>query len=250
MAGVFQNAVAGVERIARLERQLHFAAEVTRLEDPRNQFQGPAAALLETADGALYGTTQLGGDSGDGAIFKVQKDGTGFSLVRSLLATGGDGGSPYAGLAAGSDGALYGATERGGSKDWGTLFKLNKDGSGFAILASFDETTGRYPRGGAVAGPEGALYGTADQGGDMDFGTVFRYGPPLESIRQLAFAGGLVSLACAGFSGTNYWIERAAQLGPAAGWIPLYQTNAPTDGRFEVLDPSPPAGSGFYRMKR
>src|SRR5437870_4346369 len=40
---------------------------------------------------------------------------------------------PEAPLIPGSDGALYGTTLVGGSNDAGTVFKLNKDGSGFTV---------------------------------------------------------------------------------------------------------------------
>src|SRR5882762_3095099 len=47
-----------------------------------------------------------------------------------------DGSFPYAGLIL-SDNTLYGTSNRGGSYDTGTVFKLNTDGTGFTNLNSF-----------------------------------------------------------------------------------------------------------------
>jgi uncharacterized repeat protein (TIGR03803 family) len=44
---------------------------------------------------------------------------------------------PRAPLIEGRDGKLYGTTESSGSNDAGTVFKLNKEGSGYGMLHSF-----------------------------------------------------------------------------------------------------------------
>src|SRR6266540_4125037 len=64
--------------------------------------------LVEGSDGALYGTTRDGGAGDVGIVFKLNKDGSGYGVLRSLNLF--DGGNPYAGLVKGTDGALYGAT--------------------------------------------------------------------------------------------------------------------------------------------
>ena len=43
----------------------------------------------------LYGTTTDGGSSGDGTVFKVNTDGTGYTVLKNF--TGSDGAYPYAG---------------------------------------------------------------------------------------------------------------------------------------------------------
>ena len=78
-----------------------------------------------------------------------------------------DGFRPVAALIEGSDRALYGTSPQGGANNSGTVFKLNQDGSAYAILHSFkffgDE--GDTPVGALVQGSDGALYGTAAYGG-------------------------------------------------------------------------------------
>jgi uncharacterized repeat protein (TIGR03803 family) len=84
----------------------------------------PLGALLEGRDGMLYGTTYSGGNAGAGAIFKLAKAGTDYSVWRSFLPSGGDGQNPRGGLVLGSDVAFYGTTWNGGQMGVGTLFRI------------------------------------------------------------------------------------------------------------------------------
>ncbi len=144
--------------------------------------------VVEGGDGALYGTTQVGGrpggdlyPTGSGTVFKVNKDGSGYTVLHRFPGSSGDGIAPWAGLAEGPDGALYGTTLQGGAKDAGTVFKLNKDGSGYAVLHSFlvTEDDGVTPMAALLTGSDGALYGTTDGGGSGGGhnGTVFKLNP-------------------------------------------------------------------------
>ena len=45
----------------------------------------------------------------------------------------------------GTDGALYGTAHQGGTSGYGTVFKLNTDGTGFTVLKNFDYSTGGLP---------------------------------------------------------------------------------------------------------
>ena len=85
--------------------------------------------LTEGDDGSLYGTTTLGGASGAGVVFKINKDGTGYTVVKDLAGTGVS--FPSAGLLKASDGVLYG----NGGGGCGSVFKLNQDGSGVSTVA-------------------------------------------------------------------------------------------------------------------
>src|SRR5205814_2225203 len=101
--------------------------------------------------------------------------GTGFTVLQNLDYST-TGAYPYFGrMERGTDGALYGATYQGGTSGYGTVFKLNPDGSGFTVLQNFDySTTGAYPWAGPVQGTDGALYGTAYYGGTSGYGTAFK----------------------------------------------------------------------------
>jgi len=87
----------------------------------------------------LYGTTCNGGNSNCGTVFRISTDGTGYTVLKHFSGT--DGANPWVGLTL-SGGTLYGATRYGGpayigsGSGYGELFKLNPDGSGFAVLSS------------------------------------------------------------------------------------------------------------------
>jgi uncharacterized repeat protein (TIGR03803 family) len=139
--------------------------------------------LVEGSDGALYGTTAIGGNYKTnnfgsyvsfGTIFKLNKDGSDYSVLHSFEDTGRDGIGPAAGLLKGSDEALYGTTTSGGSNSLGTVFKLNHDGRGYLVLHAFSGADGYEPFGVLVEGRDGMLYGTTVAGGTYDRGTVFR----------------------------------------------------------------------------
>src|SRR5204862_206955 len=133
--------------------------------------------LVKGGDGQFYGTTFAGGTNGAGTAFKLNPDGNGYVVLRHFTWTDGDGSRPVS-LVEGSDDALYGTTQQGGTGlcSGGTIFKLNRDGSGFAVLYSFTGSNGdgNDPRAGLLEGSDGALYGTTIFGGTNDLGTVFK----------------------------------------------------------------------------
>ena len=136
----------------------------------------------------LYGTTEFGGVGGNGTVFSVNTDGTGFTNLYGFTSaqsgpfTNVDGAYPIADLAC-SGTALYGTTIDGGAWAWGTVFALKLDGAGFSNLHSFSAfSSGLSPDGtnsdgtdtaGPLASSGNTLYGAASFGGSSDNGTVF-----------------------------------------------------------------------------
>jgi uncharacterized repeat protein (TIGR03803 family) len=139
---------------------------------PFAQGVNPVSRLTEGSDGLLYGTTRGGGALGQGTVFSLQKDGSGYTMLHSFT----NGFFPVGGLAEGTNGALYGTTQNGGSSNYGLAFRLNKNGSGFTVLHEFksDPTDGGLPFGDLIIGSDGAVYGTTAQGGISNAGTVFK----------------------------------------------------------------------------
>src|SRR6185312_10843243 len=129
---------------------------------------GPQCALV-LSNNVLYGTTQAGGVTGYGTVFKINTDGSGFATLR-FFTNGIGGGKLDAGLVL-ANGALYGTTESGGSNSYGTVFKINPDGSSFANLYNFNFGTNGYAPAAALIFSGGLLYGTTPTG---NYGTVFR----------------------------------------------------------------------------
>jgi uncharacterized repeat protein (TIGR03803 family) len=137
----------------------------------------PVAALVVGPDGALYGSTQNGGASTNGTLFRVETNGT---LTKLHDFTGADGASPSAALVVGPDGALYGSTHYGGTNDYGTLFRVETNGT-FTKLHDFNYFDGAFSEAALVVGPDGALYGSTLGGGTYSYpysypgdGTLFR----------------------------------------------------------------------------
>lgn len=131
----------------------------------------PYAGLIGDAAGNLYGTTYIGGASGQGTVFKLDKNGN--ETVLHSFAGGADGSSPYAGLIRDAAGNLYGTTVYGGTSNRGTIFKLDVNGNE-TILHSFSfNVDGGYPQGGLIRDPAGRLYGTTTYGGVSNNGTAF-----------------------------------------------------------------------------
>ncbi len=120
----------------------------------------PRGALIKGSDGRLYGTTYSGGTGGYGTIFRINRDGSEYAVLCHLIYGANLAVRPSSALLEGTDGALYGSTDN-------EVFKLNKDGSGLAVLLS-----GIAPRG-IVAGADARLYGTSNFGGTANYGTIF-----------------------------------------------------------------------------
>src|SRR6266480_1713668 len=131
------------------------------------------ASLAEGPSGILYGTTSSGGTTNGGAVFKLNQDGSGYTVLHDVGTGVNDGLNLQAGILIGGDGLLYGATRMGGLFGSGTLFKLNRDGSGYNALYHFSGATdGAQPRG-ALLEISNRLYGTTSAAGDSARGNVF-----------------------------------------------------------------------------
>ena len=136
---------------------------------------------LVLSGGMLYGIASAGGTHGDGTVFGVKTNGTGFTNLFNFNGTAGQ--TPQGRLVA-SGNRLYGITYAGGngSSTNGTIFALNTDGTGFATLHSFSQlgfpyptnSDGAYPQGGLALSGD-TLYGTASLGGAIGngYGTIF-----------------------------------------------------------------------------
>ncbi len=154
--------------------------------DGANPYTGLIANSSRTT---LYGTARGGGNSGNGTVFAVNTDGTGFTNLHSFSALGSqtnsDGAYPSASLIL-SGNVLYGTAANGGSGGSGTVFALNTNGTGFTNLHSFTvlifdpvlqsgypyiNSDGAYPIALILSG--NTLYGTADEGGSGSSGVLF-----------------------------------------------------------------------------
>jgi uncharacterized repeat protein (TIGR03803 family) len=155
----------------------------------------PTGSLLQQSDGSIVGETQLGGSNNTGVVYKVNSDGTGFTVLHSF-GNGADGAYPGGGLTAGSDGSLYGVTEYGGLADEGTIFKIAPDGTGYTVLYQFTDDSrstnadGATPTAALTLGNDGLLYGVTPIGGASGSGVLFQLGTDGSNYTVLyAFSG-------------------------------------------------------------
>jgi uncharacterized repeat protein (TIGR03803 family) len=92
--------------------------------------ESPESPLVLDRAGNLYGTTNLGGMSNGGTVFKMRTDGTGFQLLHTFLGGASDGLHPRSGLILDGADNLYGTTSEGGPAELGTVFRMRTDGTG------------------------------------------------------------------------------------------------------------------------
>jgi uncharacterized repeat protein (TIGR03803 family) len=83
----------------------------------------PLAGVIVDAKGNVYGTTETGGASNVGTVYKVSQSGK-FTLVHSFKGT--DGKYVYGGLVQNAKGTLFGVAQNGGSIGYGTVWKIVK----------------------------------------------------------------------------------------------------------------------------
>jgi uncharacterized repeat protein (TIGR03803 family) len=143
----------------------------------------PAAPLIEGRDGVLYGTTAQGGLGSGGVVFRLNKDGGEYRVLRSLEGGSGNNWSewrPNSALLEASDGVLYGTTT------FGLVFRISKTGESFAVLARVASLPA-----GLIEGRDGFLYGRSYHGGAKDWGMIFRLARDGSGFQILhSFAGG------------------------------------------------------------
>ncbi|HEY3852833.1 MAG TPA: choice-of-anchor tandem repeat GloVer-containing protein [Verrucomicrobiae bacterium] len=163
LAGMFAGHVAAQTSGAQIYSNIH-------------SFSGPDgaqpyAALIAT-NNTLFSTTKFGGSTGNGTVFTVNTDGTGFGVIHNFVYS--DGGDIEGDLVL-SGNTLYGAAYQGGAGiAQGALYSLQTDGSGFADTYNFLGTPdGDDPKAGLIFDGN-SLYGTtASATVDGNDGSVF-----------------------------------------------------------------------------
>jgi len=85
---------------------------------------GPYGGLTLDASGNLYGTTQIGGANNHGSVFKLTRNGGGWSYTTLHDFTGSDGSDPTGKVLLDANGNLYGTASRGGANGFGTVWEI------------------------------------------------------------------------------------------------------------------------------
>lgn len=164
-----------------------------------------------------------------------------YSVLKSF--TGLDGANPGATMIL-SGNTLYGTTYAGGSSNFGTVFKVRANGTGYTVLQSFLSATG----------PDGAssradlvlsgstLYGTTYAGGSSAVGTVFKLntnGTGFTTILSIGFDTSRFPLAGLVLSGaTLYGVTYGGPITPPR-YGTLFKVNTNGTGYVKMLDFTP-----------
>ena len=220
----------------------------------------PVGGLLQTASGALAGTTSTGGANGLGTVYQITNAAT--QPVESVLAsmTSTSGGDPTSTLIQTANGTLVGTAQSSGVNGAGTVFALAPN-DGLAAVDSFENTSvvsgvlgevGGSPAAPLVQGASGTLYGTTDQLGLTGRGSMYKLVIP-ESVSGVAttrfdvntdgYADILFYNANSG--DLSYWDmddqsvlqygSSFAQMSAASNWIPVGQPDTTGDGQPDIL---------------
>jgi uncharacterized repeat protein (TIGR03803 family) len=147
---------------------------------------GLYSGLVADSNGNLFGTIYAGGTDNLGSVFEVQKGSTTTTTLASLDPIRGE--YPETGLVIDGNGNLFGTATSGGYWDKGTVFELQQGSSTITLLISFDAVgaNGAYPVGPVFEDSYGDLFGTTEQGGPANAGTVFEVVQGSHAITMLA----------------------------------------------------------------
>ena len=197
--------------------------------------------------GRLYATTYAGGTGvtrASGTVFAIDTDGSDFEVLHTFSFL--DGANSGAGLELVGN-RLYGTTLEGGNVfenrafRGGVVFGIDTDGTGFEVLHNFQlgvdpnlPPDGTTP-GGTVTFFQDRLVGTAVEGGEYGFGTIFSIGLDGNGYRTLHdFEGapndGAEPLPLAGFAVDGDFLYGTTMSGGAS--------NAGTVFSFKIPEPS------------
>ena len=115
------------------------------------KFEAPAATTFTSAlgsqpdtlpvvgpDGAIYGMTSVGGQYGNGVIYRFDRDTHQYTVLHTFSALNAngenaDGATPGMALTRGPDDVIYGMASFGGQNGSGTIFKITTSGE-FTVL--------------------------------------------------------------------------------------------------------------------
>jgi len=179
----------------------------------------PDAGLVLASDGNFYGTTNLGGSSGVGTVFRMTPAGQ-LTTLYTFVCQNGEGDCPDGqapnGLIQASDGNMYGTTSLDGGPTGnagGTIFQITTAGVlttlyTFCLNPNTNCLDGLEPLGGLLQDTSGTLYGTTLQGGTTGLdGTVFSLADGLpafvETLPTSGKVGAKVTILGTNLTGTT-----------------------------------------------
>jgi uncharacterized repeat protein (TIGR03803 family) len=195
--------------------------------------------LVLNAQTTWWGMTASGGVSGIGSIYTITESST-FTKKHDFFRF--EGGSPKGDVTKATNGLYYGVTEFGGSAGVGVLYSFNPATSAYTVLVNFSTSVtgisaiGARPYRGLIQAVNGRLYGTCQEGGVNNQGTLFDFNIATGLLTKRADFDALATAASKGraprcrlMQASNALIYGVTQLGGLNGRGTLFQFNTSTN---------------------
>ncbi|HET6246261.1 MAG TPA: choice-of-anchor tandem repeat GloVer-containing protein [Tepidisphaeraceae bacterium] len=143
----------------------------------------PFSQLVLDHQGNLVGTTAFGGTSSDGTVFRLALASNTLTTLYSFTTVG-----EYfnSGVVLDAAGDIFGSGLQGGANGDGYVFEIPAGSTSLTTLASFTGANGSNPQGNIAIDASGDLFGTTQQGGTPNNGTLFKIAAGTSSITTLA----------------------------------------------------------------
>jgi uncharacterized repeat protein (TIGR03803 family) len=207
------------------------------------------AATLALLGGTLYGTTYFGGtNGGNGSIFKINTNGTGYKLIYSFNGFS-EGGYPTSGVIPVGN-TLYGMSGNGGATigGGGFLYSISTNGTAFKNLLNVSSNQGSTFYNSLVL-TNTTLYGVASGGSPYTNGFAFAINlssPAVSPALYTKISGTNLILTWPATS-TGYTLYSGTNLNSIANW-PIDPGNPAIVGGFYTVTNSLAGKQKFFRL--
>ncbi len=205
----------------------------------------PIGKLVEPGNGWLYGVTFNGGSEENlGLIYRIQANGA-YEVVHAFSSAGSSPSQPGAGLAANSNGWLYGTTVNGGYYQNGTVYRFDTASGATEMLHSFQAPNSGNSPSALILASDGYYYGTSPTGGSFNSGFAYRISPKgaFRAIHDFGASGDGRFPSAQLVQGSDGFLYGTTMLGGSVGVGTIFQMNA--KGKTRVLH-SFTGGAGGY----
>ena len=172
--------------------------------DGETEGKYPVGSVAQGFDGDFYGSTDQAGAVPGGVLFKVDAN-LDYTVLEDFGAIAGGGTDPESGMVLATDKNLYGLTLGGGSRDFGTIYRVTPDGT---LNNIFGWTVNVQAQAAMVQQTNGTLYGVTYSGGNFGLGIVYSLslglGPFVTFVGATGKAGQTAEILGQGLIGTTY----------------------------------------------
>lgn len=173
----------------------------------------PTGGVVQGADGSFYGATFYGGASNEGTLFKVTAAKK-FTLLHSFNLAADYGVYPAQPVVQATDGNIYGVATSyagGGYANNGSVYEMGTTKKGtFSVVFDFASGPGNQvpvPDSPLLTHTNGLMYGSTDEGGPNQSGTVYSVNQGLQQFvtiqTKTGKVGTSVNILGQGFSGAT-----------------------------------------------